>query len=585
MLYPNGTSTAPHVSSPYGPRDPSVGISSFHAGTDYTGFSTIKAIAAGKVTRANYMNGAAGNTIAVDIANENGVVTTVMYMHLASFLVPNGAYVTEGQAIGIMGKTGNPSGICLHLEIRFWKNGNYTTTDPVPWLAARVGGQAAGGGNTDVWSDSEKQTFLVSIGLDTGGIGNGWGPMSKTATTTFQNWVGLPEDGVFGPNTTAVAKTIQGGHKMDSVTHTIEEIQKLVGTPADGKWGNKTSLRTYMWQRSVGLAADAVFGPASEAKAWPPVVIPPVQPGQWPTDGRKAVPDLVRTTKQIQQLLIKEGILPEGSDDDVYGPNTSAGVAQLQSRHWLDADGIYGIASDGSFFPQGLLQGCDYSFARPAPSMLAQRGLKLVGRYLASDGNGKHVDKAEIGSLNAQALDVFFIYEEDGKELLGGFDAGVRVAKAAETLRIAQGVGLVPIYFNTDFEVSDAQLPTILAALDGIASVIGVIRTGLYGGYKAIKTAFDTGKIQWGFQTYAWSDPNKDGVTDWDPRAQLQQWANGQWGGTVDFTRAMVAEFGQNPVVVPPIDPTDSKEVPLADLQDALEKSKATSDAIAKMIG
>jgi hypothetical protein len=37
----------------------------------------------------------------------------------------------------------------------------------------------------------------------------------------------------------------------------------------------------------------------------------------------------------------------------------------------------------------------------------------------------------------------------------------------------------------------------------------------------------------------------------------LQQWANGQWGGQVDFTRAMVPEFGQHPVtVVPDPDPT-----------------------------
>ena len=86
---------------------------------------------------------------------------------------------------------------------------------------------------------------------------------------------------------------------------------------------------------------------------------------------------------------------------------------------------------------------------------------------------------------------------------------------------------------------------TILDALRGIASVIGLERTGLYGGLKAIKAAFDAKVIRWGFQTYAWSGGQ------WDTRAQLQQWSNGQWGGSVDFTRAVKAEYGQNPVPTP----------------------------------
>lgn len=114
MLYPNGTDRRPKVSSPYGRRDPRIGVSSFHAGADLIGFSTVHAVAAGRVTFAGRMNNAAGNTIVID--HGNGV--TSVYMHNRSHKVRRGQRVTEGQPIAVMGSTGNASGTCNHLEIR-----------------------------------------------------------------------------------------------------------------------------------------------------------------------------------------------------------------------------------------------------------------------------------------------------------------------------------------------------------------------------------------------------------------------------------------------------------------------------------
>ena len=51
--------------------------------------------------------------------------------------------------------------------------------------------------------------------------------------------------------------------------------------------------------------------------------------------------------------------------------------------------------------------------------------------------------------------------------------------------------------------------------------------------------------IKYGSQTAAWSLDQVTKTVRWDPRATTQQWSNGQWGGTIDFNRAMFEDFGQ----------------------------------------
>lgn len=128
MLYPNGSTTRPRVSSPYGPRKG--GVSSFHAGADLVGFSTIHAVASGRVTFAGWMNRAAGYTIVID---HGGGVSSV-YMHNAAHYVERGARVAEGQPIAAMGASGNATGPCNHLEIRRYGR----STEPLGYIAARL---------------------------------------------------------------------------------------------------------------------------------------------------------------------------------------------------------------------------------------------------------------------------------------------------------------------------------------------------------------------------------------------------------------------------------------------------------------
>jgi murein DD-endopeptidase MepM/ murein hydrolase activator NlpD len=77
---------------------------------------TIKAADNGKIVSAGY-DGGYGNKIVID--HQNGLRT--VYAHLESIGVSVGQTVSQGSAIGIMGSTGNSTGVHLHFEV--YKNG------------------------------------------------------------------------------------------------------------------------------------------------------------------------------------------------------------------------------------------------------------------------------------------------------------------------------------------------------------------------------------------------------------------------------------------------------------------------------
>lgn len=103
------------ISSKQGPR-----WGKYHKGIDIAGPSsrTIKAADNGIVVEAGYNNGGYGNKVVID--HKNGMKT--VYAHLDSISVKVGQIVEAGSAIGIMGSTGNSTGVHLHFEV--YKNGS-----------------------------------------------------------------------------------------------------------------------------------------------------------------------------------------------------------------------------------------------------------------------------------------------------------------------------------------------------------------------------------------------------------------------------------------------------------------------------
>ena len=79
----------------------------------------------------------------LEILQDDGLTFT--YKHFDSIGVANGQRVARGQQIGVMGNTGNGSGVHLHLESRRERqnNGGRNAFDPMPLILARMNGTEA----------------------------------------------------------------------------------------------------------------------------------------------------------------------------------------------------------------------------------------------------------------------------------------------------------------------------------------------------------------------------------------------------------------------------------------------------------
>jgi hypothetical protein len=186
--------------------------------------------------------------------------------------------------------------------------------------------------------------------------------------------------------------------------------------------------------------------------------------------------------------------------------------------------------------------GLDYVSAPPIAD-LKSAGVTFVCRYLSEVNNLtqiKLLTPAEAKTLGENGISIVSNYEWYGNRAAEGFASGVYDAKIAEAQHAAcGGPANRPIYFSVDFNTGATT--AIIDYFRGVASVIGLARTGAYGGYACIKGLLDAGAIRWAWQTYAWSNGQ------WDSRAHIQQYQNGVMiaNHSVDYDRSMQADFGQ----------------------------------------
>lgn len=185
--------------------------------------------------------------------------------------------------------------------------------------------------------------------------------------------------------------------------------------------------------------------------------------------------------------------------------------------------------------------GVDYAWEHPSISALVAAGVKFVCRYLSND-TGKNLTLAEATVLSNAGISCVAVWESTAKRMLAGQSAGITDAKKALSQATACGMpNGTPIYFAADWDASSSQQAAINAYLDGVASIIGLQCTGIYGGYGPVSRAFNAGKVTYGWQTYAWSSGA------WDGRAQIQQYSNDHnlGGVSLDYDRSMADYFGQ----------------------------------------
>ena len=161
-----------------------------------------------------------------------------------------------------------------------------------------------------------------------------------------------------------------------------------------------------------------------------------------------------------------------------------------------------------------MLLGLDYSAGRPRASQVAQAGYRFVARYLSYVGNPKDLTATEAADMQAYGIAIVLVFETTAGRAGGGFAAGVADARAAQVEANALGLGSLPIYLAVDFDIPDyapnttdphSKLGPVAGYLQGAVSVLGLHRTGVYGGYYTVSRALSAGLATYAWQSAAWS--------------------------------------------------------------------------------
>lgn len=185
--------------------------------------------------------------------------------------------------------------------------------------------------------------------------------------------------------------------------------------------------------------------------------------------------------------------------------------------------------------------GLDFAWSKPSVSAIKGAGHVFVCRYLSYDDTGKNLTKSEATAYRKAGINVVSNWEYATDAALGGYNQGVRDAREANRQHLACGGGPTdPIYFSADWDATPGQQSAINSYLDGVASVIGRARTGVYGSFYVVKRAYEAGKAKWLWQTYAWSGGQVYS------KAHIYQYHNGVkvGGADTDLNRALQANYG-----------------------------------------
>jgi hypothetical protein len=149
----------------------------------------------------------------------------------------------------------------------------------------------------------------------------------------------------------------------------------------------------------------------------------------------------------------------------------------------------------------------DYSWARPAPSFLRERGYTGVMRYLSHE-RGKNLSVAERDALWAVGIAVGLVWESVGSRALGGFEAGASDAREANDQADALAYPRsVPIAYAVDFDPGN-RVNQVMDYFLGALSVPGR-PVGVYGSYDVLERCatlrFGTRSIECFWQCAGWS--------------------------------------------------------------------------------
>jgi hypothetical protein len=184
---------------------------------------------------------------------------------------------------------------------------------------------------------------------------------------------------------------------------------------------------------------------------------------------------------------------------------------------------------------RAVARGIDFGWGGPSVGTFRANGWTFGASYLSTDlSKNWHVGQAK--EYAAAGIARVFVWETTAARSLSGCSGGRSDAGSAWSQ--SRPLNARVIYFAVDFELQPSEVSAVKSYFRCASQVIGVNRTGAYGGIFTISTLFNSKLIGYGWQTYAWSGGR------WDGRAQLQQWLN---GNSFDYDRAVAPDYGQTP--------------------------------------
>jgi hypothetical protein len=204
--------------------------------------------------------------------------------------------------------------------------------------------------------------------------------------------------------------------------------------------------------------------------------------------------------------------------------------------------------------------GLDYAGNSPGAAAVKAAGYNFVARYL-SRYTAKTIKKFEYDDMTGNGVGVVLVFEDYAAQALQGFAQGVSDAQVA--LEQANALGWPadrPIHFAVDFDINDSQKAQAGEYMKGVISVLGLARTGAYGGFYWIKYCADNGLASFFWQATAWSGGQVH------PSATLFQRLGGVTvnGTSCDVNDALKDDYGQNNKTQGEVEMTQAQATELA---------------------